>query len=611
MAIWVGHDGTLNDDEGDGPAVAGDPIEILALQTGYGPQVGCCGDFDVYGEQAEALAGGYGSYPGHFRGFAGHYVGDDFGSALGSIGSALGSAFGGSGGGGGGGGGDLGSSIGSAFGNLFGGDSGGSTGAAIGDVIGKVAKVAVPLTAQAISKASSSHAQAAQAHGAVAQAHAQLAQAHAQAAQTSAPTQTHARQAHADPKTRLNLQLSHLAKQYNMPPPSGSSGAVQATSDGDGTTTAKDVGAFVQNLMKSTAQTSGHFVGDLASLFGGGSSSGDGSGDGSIVDDLTASLRRGFSSHAARPQPHAQQQQQQRSTYAPPHVTHTPAPYAPPPVHHTYTVPTPQARRSPPSYLPPPTYGQQGYGYGADQGIYSDYGQQGYGPDYMGPGTYPPVTPTVTYQPAAMPPLTRATTTPRTTHVDQTAARNAQQRQQADQAPPTAKLGTFVKKMMGGPAYGGTGRGTGVADEDLRNYQKGINTLYGFEYPRSGLNPDGLMGPETKKYTKAFQDESGLPVTGNPDAATKAMLVRKLEEQRISRETPSTDWRTRTAPTSESAIDWGTVGTYAKKIAEMGVIPAPMRAAMAAKEELERRKAEERVRQLEGTPEPEKSWWSL
>jgi len=481
-------------------------------------------------------------------------------------------------------------------------------------VIGKVAKVAVPLTAQAISQASSSHTQAAQAHGAVAQAHAQLAQAHAQAAQT-APTQTApqgrgGRQKHdVDPKTRLNLALTHLAKQYKMPPPpqlSRGGAQAQAAPGDDGKAALGDVASFIDKLKPDATQTSGYYVGDLASLFGGDSG---GSGDG-IVDDLTASLRRGFSSHVARPQPRMQQR-----SYAPPHVTHTPAPYLPPATHRTYTVPTPHTRRAPPVQMMPQ------FPYGANQGAYSDYGQQGYGYgqpdyaqqyaqqqgyDYRGPGTYPPIAPAVTYRPAAMPPLT-----PRTTKTEQTATRSAQQRQQVEQqATPLAKLGTFVKKTMGGPAYGGTGRGTGVPDEDLRNYQKGINKLYGYK----ALDEDGLIGGDTshtREMTRAFQKWAQMPVTGNPDAATRDMLIRKLEEQRISRETPSGDWRTPSGGGSaETEIDWGTVGTFAKKVAEMGVLPPPMRAATAAKEEIERRKAEERARQLEGTQAPEEHWWS-
>jgi hypothetical protein len=226
MTIWVGHDGALHDDEGDGAAAP--------------------------------VAGG-------------HYVGeDDLGSAFGSIASSLGSAFGGSGGGAGGsaGGGAGGSGV--DFGSLFKGVSStvsqaasGDTdaGSAVADIFGQVAKAAAPIVSKAASQAITQQGQQQAAQKQAAQPPvAPSGQARTPASKPG-PRPTGTR----DPKARLKILLGHLAKQYGLPPLAtssrGSSGGGTATGWGGAvrgvwTDLAKNLGiASGSDLSVKEAQT--------------------------------------------------------------------------------------------------------------------------------------------------------------------------------------------------------------------------------------------------------------------------------------------------------------------------------------------------------------------
>jgi len=533
MTIWVGHDGTLNDDEGDGPAVAGDPME--------------------------ALAGGYGTYPGHFRGYAGHYVDqdgeydyvgqDDFGSALGSIGSALGSAFGGSGGAGGGAGGgssggfdfgSLASSFGSALGGSGGasggGDGGGDAGSAIANIFGQVAKAAVPAATQAISKAAQQHPQA-QTQAPVAQTQAPVQH---PAATTTTPAQPHVRQKHVvDPKVRANLVLTHLAKKYGMTPPPGGTGGGAGGSGAGGAadkTTLANVGSFVQNMMggpktdaAATTATSGYYAGDLGDLLG----------------DLGRDIRHPFSHH------HPAHGIQHR--HAPFGLSldipfgrrsaQTYPAYAAPRRHYQDPYYADQGYPQQQGYLQQHGYGQQGYGqqgYPRQQGYAEQqgYAQQPYAPERM---TRVPTQaqPPVTYRPYPMPQLT----TPARTDG---AARQPGPRKWSQSAmevgpitvthPDDAKMvqvsatmskdkgvGKFVSKMMGGPGA----HPAMVPDEDLRGVQRLLNQYYATPV----LTEDGIMGDETHRILKQFQETNGIPKTGIPDPATRKVLKLEQEQQ--------------------------------------------------------------------------------
>ncbi len=520
MAIWVGHDGTLNDDDGDGPAAPGDPMEALVGYFGYP-----------------------GVYPGYFHGFHGwypeYYVGqDDFGSALGSIGSALGSAFGGSGGGAGGGGsggfdfGSIASSFGSAFGGSGGapGGGGGDTGSAIANIFGQVAKVAVPAATQAISKAAQSHPQA-------------QTQAPTQhpATTTTAPSQPHTRQSHAvDPKVRANLVLSHLAKQYGMTPPAGGG----AGSQGNKTSLA-DVGSFVQNMMggpktdgTGAAATTGHYVGDL-------------------FENLGASAHRAFSHRPISHElphlhgglhldiPFGRRAERTYPAYSTPRrLDEYPAGYR-------------ETRQYAPSY---PYYPDQGYarqqGYAREQG-YAQPQQtyaQSQGPYAEQQGMYAPPTtrapvqqpsPPVTYQPYPMPqpppvtPRRRSSSSMDVGPIETSRSREGSSAMeigpmtvthpdpsklaQVSASAPRGNVGKFVSKMMGGPGA----HPAMVPDEDLRGIQRLMNQYFATKV----LQEDGIMGDETHRILKQFQKMNGIPETGIPDPATRKVLKAEQDRQ--------------------------------------------------------------------------------
>ena len=538
MTIWVGHDGTLNDDEGDGPAVAGDPMETLAGYGGYGG----------YGY------GGYpGVYPGHFHGYPGYYampyeyVGeDDWGSALGSIGSALGTAFGGSGSGGGGGGGggggfdfgSLGSSLGSALGQAAdSGGGGGDTGAAIANIFGQVAKVAVPAATQAIAR-SQSHPQPQTQPPVQAPTGTPTAPPVQQRARTAPvqrttqpsaqrPSQPRARQGRAlDPKTKLNLALSHLGKQYGLTPPSDS-----------GKSTLGEVGSFVQNMMggpkdakdtgaAASAATSGEFVGDLGDLLG----------------DLESSIHHRFSrGPGSYGVPHIPfgfgvnfSLGQRGRTYPAYSTPRQPQYYADQGYSPSYPYSPDQGYARQQGYAQQQSYAQPQATYAQSQGPYAQ--QQGM---YAPPRTMPVPVQTrasVTYQPYPMPPLQKKPVTTEAgpkkwsswamevgpitvTHPD-----TPRMIQVSASAP--RKVGKFISKMMGGPGA----HPKAMPDEDLRRVQRTLNQYYA----TTVLVEDGIMGDETHRILKWFQKSNALPETGNPDPAVMAMLDRLLADRATS-----------------------------------------------------------------------------
>jgi len=215
MTIWVGYDGMLYDDEAQG---------------------------GIYTGQDNGGLGGLGDIASSLGGTdAGS--GGGFGSALSDLGSSFGSALGGGSGGGTDGGSGLGG-IGSDLSNLFSGT--GDTGSALGDVFGKLAKTALPAVTQAAEGALTKATQRStpsQQRSIPSQQRSTSSQASTPSQQRSIPSQQisshlatpgsgggtplHVRHKHdVDPKIRLNLVLSHLAKKYNLPPPAKPAGFV-------------------------------------------------------------------------------------------------------------------------------------------------------------------------------------------------------------------------------------------------------------------------------------------------------------------------------------------------------------------------------------------------
>jgi hypothetical protein len=214
MTIWVGYDGMLYDDGSE---------EVFVGQDG-GDGLGGLGDIASSLGSDGADSGGAGS----------------FGSTLSDLGSSLGSAFGSSSmpsGADGSSGGGLGG-IGSDLSNLFSGT--GSSSSALGDVFGKLAKTALPAVTQAaegaLTKATSRSSQPQMpVHPALQSQSPQATPVHPALQHPALPSRgggggppvAHVRQKHdVDPKVRLNLLLSHLAKKYNLPPPAKPPGFV-------------------------------------------------------------------------------------------------------------------------------------------------------------------------------------------------------------------------------------------------------------------------------------------------------------------------------------------------------------------------------------------------
>ncbi|HTR02540.1 MAG TPA: hypothetical protein VMN82_05030 [Thermoanaerobaculia bacterium] len=241
MTIWIGQDGTLNDDDGDGPAASWDPIaawedevhwgSIEAIENApYPPASGFyVGAEDwsaALNQAASSLGGGAGG------GGAG---GASWGSAMGSLGSGLGQAFGG------GTGKDVGNAVGDIFGSTLQGASEGGWGGALAGLATSAVRSAVVPAIQAATKAPPPQAapQApAQAAPQAAPAKAPPAPSHPAAARQGAIARRapQARRPAMDPRQRLLLVLDHMAKTYGMPPaqaPRARSQAAQRTQAAD------------------------------------------------------------------------------------------------------------------------------------------------------------------------------------------------------------------------------------------------------------------------------------------------------------------------------------------------------------------------------------------
>lgn len=468
MSIWIGHDGTLNDDDGDGPAV-------------------------VSGSYSHATGQDY-------------FVGaDDFGSSLGDIGSSLGSAFGGDSGGSSGGSGGLGSLFGtdagsgsgggsgalSSLSNLFGSDAGsgggsGDTGSTIANLFGQVAKVAVPAVTKAIASSQKPSSQGSAAPSAARAPSASSAPPNPSPMTHPSASAPKGQAAHVsqhrkalDPKARLNLVLTHLAKKYGLPTPDGAPGST-----------------FVSKMMapKPDASTvaSGVYVGALDDL----------------LEDLSGAFHHDFSRH-----PHVDVRRER-----------------------TYTVPSWHMRGHAIPFGEFSQYGQSQYAqpqYAQSQYAEPQYSQPQHAqPQYVqSPYAQTQHAPPVTYSHDAAYDQAAA---PRMTEVHATATRKVKPVSTTDSDDSAAaKLKKFTSKMMGGSAYGDStggkgGRKSGAlvlnsgggANEGVRHTQQLLNAYWQSKV----LATDGKMGGETIKFLKEFQRQQGLPITGVDDAATHALL---------------------------------------------------------------------------------------
>jgi hypothetical protein len=233
MTIWVGYDGTLNDDEGDGPAAMWDPIEMLSEEEdaqGFPYRVGQeSGGFD-FSSLASAFGGSGGS--------GGAGGGMDLGQLGGTFGSALGSAFGGTSGAG------TGKDVGSAIGDIFGSTAQGAQQGGIGGALGNLAasvvsKAVVPAISSAVSSASKAPPAPPSTSPATTMPVSPRKQGKTQRGVTGpAGRAAGRRQSHAmDPKAKLMLVLGHMAKKYGMTPPPSPSRAAKTAQASDGGTT--------------------------------------------------------------------------------------------------------------------------------------------------------------------------------------------------------------------------------------------------------------------------------------------------------------------------------------------------------------------------------------
>lgn len=258
MTIWVGQDGTLNDDEGDGPAAAWDPIEawedeavhwgsIEAIESApYPPAAG----FYV-GQDWGAMASSLGSA---FGGSGGGGGGTDWSSSLGSLGSGLGQALGG------GTGKDVGGAVGDIFGSTIQGASTGGWQGALANLATSVVSKAVVPAIQSATKAPPPQQQAAA--PAATTPRPTTPQPTATTRPSATPSQRQApsgarRQSTANPQQRLLILLDHLAKSYGMPPaqtpkPRGQRGAAAAPSQAGGQqgSSTQQLGDFMAQMMK-------------------------------------------------------------------------------------------------------------------------------------------------------------------------------------------------------------------------------------------------------------------------------------------------------------------------------------------------------------------------
>jgi hypothetical protein len=222
MTIWVGQDGTLNDDEGDGPAAAWDPIEaweeeavhwgsIEAIEEAPHPPAAGFYVGQDWGAMASSLGSAFG---GSGSGGSGGGAGTDWGSALGSLGSGLGQAFGG------GTGKDVGGAVGDIFGSTIQGASTGGWQGALANLATSVVSKAVVPAIQSATKAPPPQPQAA---APTPTASTSVTPQPTTRPSATAPQQRIAptgarRQSTASPQQRLLILLDHLAKNYGMPP---------------------------------------------------------------------------------------------------------------------------------------------------------------------------------------------------------------------------------------------------------------------------------------------------------------------------------------------------------------------------------------------------------
>lgn len=233
---------------------------------------------------------------------------------------------------------------------------------------------------------------------------------------------------------------------------------------------------------------------------------------GSVLDDLTASIRRGFGGGRQQPRPQPRAYPQARPQ-AYPQARPQAYPQARPPVMHA-------------PYHP---YGGGSGGYGGlgqlaqqfGQGFQQGYGaQQPYPQQGYGQQPYPQQgygQQGVTYTPAPMPqPLV---TSPRPTP-HETSANFSEDRG----ATPVARTGKFISKMFGGPPSTPQG---GIDDQLLRT-QHGLNQYYGYMM----LKEDGIMGDNSRRVLIQFQHDAGLPQTGKADGATFDAVTRLVEQKR-------------------------------------------------------------------------------
>ena len=221
MAIWVGYDGTLNDDAGDGPACAWDPLEVVSLEAedaGYyeqGYDEDPWQDYLVGVDIAASFGGG--ASGGSSSGSpvtATATATTDWSASMNQIGSSIGAAFGG----------DTGKDVGSAVGDIFGStikgaEEGGWQGALANLAATAVQKAVVP----AIQAASKSNPQP------------PPSAAPSLAVTPAAPPARNVRSV--DPRTALLNTLGRLAKKYGMPSPAP--------------VTMADIGLFVSDVAKA------------------------------------------------------------------------------------------------------------------------------------------------------------------------------------------------------------------------------------------------------------------------------------------------------------------------------------------------------------------------
>lgn len=104
-------------------------------------------------------------------------------------------------------------------------------------------------------------------------------------------------------------------------------------------------------------------------------------------------------------------------------------------------------------------------------------------------------------------------------------------------APNTGRYGVTGARFRAGldwyPAIIDAGYKGPVTKEDPEKSLAGLRSLvnevseYWAQHLLGGLKVDGAWGPKSRERCKAWQAEHGLPVTGELDAATKALLFQR------------------------------------------------------------------------------------